>query len=150
MRALVLAVAVSACGPVGVVVDAGLEDRGPYDGGGAYLATGTDFKTDGSIGGRYNAATGTLAYSRPNAGGSYKVFLSDVTGAHERALRRPEWGEDRHQFAVDWHPSGKFLFVEVEKPSHPGSSTDAIPGYGAYTDLWAVTPDGARAFKLVD
>jgi hypothetical protein len=150
VRNLLLLFAVSACGPLGVGVDAGPEDRGPADGGCAYSATLADFKTDGSIGGRYNPATGTLAYSRPNASGSFKVFLSDITGANERALTWPQWGDGQHQFAVEWHPSGKYLFVEVEKASHAGSSTDAIPGYGAYTDLWAITPDGARAFKLVD
>src|SRR5262249_8978037 len=54
------------------------------------------------------------------------------------------------QFPVEWHPSGNYLFVEVEKPMHAGSSTDAIPGYGAYTDLWVITPDGKAAWKLVD
>jgi Tol biopolymer transport system component len=126
------------------------DDIGPVDGGCRYTATINLFKTDGSIGGRFNPATKTLAYSRPNASGSYKVFLSDADGNNERALTWSEWGASQHQFAVEWHPSGKYLFVEVEKPQHPGSSTDAIPGYGAYTDLWAITPDGAHAFKLFD
>jgi hypothetical protein len=110
----------------------------------------TDFKTDGSIGGRYNAATRTLAYGRPGPDGHYRAYLSDPDGSHERRLKAAAWAEERHQFVVEWHPSGKYLFVEVEKTTHGGSSKDAIPGYGAYTDLWLVTPDGSQAWKLVD
>ena len=110
----------------------------------------TDFKTDGSIGGRWNAATQTLAYSRPDADGYYQAYVADADGNHERLVTNPAWPAHRHQFVVDWHPSGKYLFVEVEKADHPGSSDDAIPGYGAYTDLWLVTPDGAKAWLLFE
>ena len=54
----------------------------------------------------------------------------------------------------EWHPSGKFLFALVEKaeiapePSHHRTPEDAIPGYGGYTDLWAVTLDGQKAWLL--
>lgn len=110
----------------------------------------TDFKTDGSMGGRYNAATRTLAYSRPGPDGYYRAYLSQRDGTNERHLTYAGWAENRHQFVLDWHPSGRYLFVEVEKPTHPRSSVDATPGYGAFTDLWLVTPDGARAWKLVE
>jgi Tol biopolymer transport system component len=116
----------------------------------ARKCTITDIKTDGSIGGRWNAATSTLAYGRAGADGHFKAYLSDADGNNERRITSAMWPEDRHQFVVEWHPSGKYLFVEVEKATHPGSSNDAIPGYGAYTDLWLVTRDGAQAWKLVD
>lgn len=110
----------------------------------------SDFKTDGSIGARYNAATKTLAYGRPGADGHYRAYLSDADGSNERRLTYAAWPEDRHQFVVEWEPSGRYLFVEVEKSEHRGSSKDAIPGYGAYTDLWLVSRDGQTAWKLVD
>ena len=119
---------------------------GARDGG----CTVTDFKTDGSIGGRYNAETRMLAYSRPGPDGHYRAYVSEPDGTNERRLSSPEWAGGRHQFVVDWHPSGRYLFVEVEKAVHPRSSADATPGYGAFTDLWLVTADGARAWKLVD
>lgn len=109
-----------------------------------------NFKTDGSIGAKWNATTRTLAYGRADKEGSYKVFLADENGKQERPLTRPDWPASSHQFPIDWVPSGKYLFVTVEKAEHPGSHTDAIPGYGAYTDLWLVTRDGTRAWKLVD
>ena len=116
----------------------------------ARRCTITDVKSDGSIGGRWNAATSTLAYGRADAGGHFKAYLSDADGTNERPLTNPQWDTNRHQFVVEWHPSGKYLFVEVEKTDHPGTSNDAIPGYGAYTDLWLVTRDGTQATKLVD
>ena len=112
--------------------------------------TVSDFKTDGSIGAHYNAATQTLAYGRAAADGHFHAYLADADGSHERRLTYSGWPENRHQFVVEWEPSGRYLFVEVEKSEHAGSSRDAIPGYGAYMDLWLVSRDGTEAWKLVD
>jgi hypothetical protein len=125
------------------------EDSGA-EGGVAQSCTLADFKTDGSIGARYNPATHTLAYGRAEADGHFRAYLSDADGTNERRLVYSGWPADRHQFVAEWHPSGNYLFVEVEKADHPGTSDDAIPGYGAYTDLWLVTRDGTRAWKLID
>ena len=55
----------------------------------------TDFKLDGSIGGRFNAATQTLAYGRPAADGHYRAYLSDPDGTNERRLTNPAWADNR-------------------------------------------------------
>ena len=112
--------------------------------------TVTDFGVNGSIGAQWNAATRTLAYGRPGTDGYYDIYLSDGDGRNERRLTYPAWQENRHQFPAAWHPSGKYLAVLIEKPVHKGSSTDAIPGYGAFTDYWLITPDGAKAWKVVE
>src|SRR5262245_42257172 len=72
-------------------------------------ATLSDFKTDGSIGARWNEATRTLAYGRPASDGHYWVYLSDAVGGNERRLKNPLWPDNRHQFVPIWHPSGKYL-----------------------------------------
>src|SRR4030095_885891 len=36
------------------------------------------------------------------------------------------------------------------KNEHEGSSVYAIPGYGAYTDYWAIHRDGRRAWKIYE
>jgi hypothetical protein len=36
------------------------------------------------------------------------------------------------------------------EPSHTRVPVDALPGYGAYTDLWLVTPDGQQAWQLTN
>ncbi len=44
----------------------------------------------------------------------------------------------KHIAAMAWHPSGKWLITVIEKASHPGSSFDALPGFGAYSDIWVI------------
>ncbi len=110
----------------------------------------TDFGNDGRIGNKWNAATKTLAFGRPQPDGHFHTFLASGDGSNERRIAFASWREDRHQFPAAWHPSGAYLAMLVEKNEHDGSSVDAIPGYGAYTDYWLVTPDGSQAWKLYD
>jgi hypothetical protein len=112
--------------------------------------TVSDFPIEHAIGAKWNGNAGRLAYGRPQTDGHYAVYLSDISGANEQHLSHSAWRGDRHQFPAAWHPSGRYLVVTVEKSEHGGSSVDAIPGYGGYTDYWLVTADGLRAWKLVD
>lgn len=112
---------------------------------------------DSVIGAIYNKATQTVSYGKKDANGIYKIYLSDTLGENERPLRYAGWPDNCHQWAEEWHPSGNYLFCIVEKadrnPSEKGhkrSSIDAIPGYGAYSDLWLVKRDGSQAWKLTD
>lgn len=109
-------------------------------------ATFVDFGNDGRIGAKWNAATKTIAYGRPQQDGHYHAFIAD--GGHERRVAFAPWHDDRHQFPAAWHPSGDLLVMLVERNEHERFSVDATPGYGAYTDYWAVSRDGARAWKL--
>lgn len=110
----------------------------------------TPFGHDGRIGAKWNAATSTVAYGRTGANGYYHTFVSNADGSNERRVNWHAWRDDRHQFPVAWHPSGRYLVMTVEKNEHERSSVDATPGYGAYTDYWLVTPDGQQAWKLYD
>lgn len=111
---------------------------------------------DSAIGAIYNKATSTVAYGKPDKKGNYKIYLSDTLGNNEHQLTYAGWSSDRHQWAEEWDPSGKYLYCYVEKTEyakekgHKRKPVDAIPGYGAYTDLWLVTRDGKKAWKLVD
>ena len=106
-----------------------------------------DFGSDGRIGAKWNAATRTIAYGRME-NDRYHAFIADAEGGNERRVAFATWRDDRHQFPAAWHPAGELLVMLVEQNEHERSSVDAIPGYGAYTDYWAVTRDGARAWKL--
>lgn len=106
----------------------------------------TDIGHDGRIGAKWNAATQTLAYGRPQKDGHYRTFVADRDGSGERRIAFSAWRDDRHQFPAAWHPAGELLAMLVEQDDH--ASVDAIPGYGAYTDYWIVTRDGGRARKL--
>ena len=122
---------------------------------GSAATTITPWK-DGVMGANYNAATSTVAYGKPDANGIYKIYLSDADGSNERALTYSAWQNDRHQWPEEWDPTGQYLFCNVEKndyvteDGHTRTSTDAIPGYGAYTDMWAIKRDGSQAWKIVD
>jgi hypothetical protein len=111
---------------------------------------------EGAMGAIWNKATSTVAYGKKDADGYYKIFLSDSLGNNETLLTYPGWRPDRHQWAEEWYPNGKYLFCYVEKAEyatgdkHKRSSIDAIPGYGAYTDLWLITRNGKQAWQLTN
>jgi Tol biopolymer transport system component len=110
----------------------------------------TRYPVPGAIGSQWNGPTQTLAYGRPRIDGHYAAYLNDAAGTQERRVNSPLWRDDRHQFPVAWHPSGRYLMLTVEASMHPGSSTSATPGYGAYSDYWLATPDGSRAWRMTD
>ena len=93
-----------------------------------------DFGSDGRIGAKWNAATRTIAFGRPQKDGHYHAFIADGDGANERRVAFAAWRDDRHHFPAAWHPAGALLVLLVEQNEHERSSIDAIPGYGAYTD----------------
>lgn len=111
---------------------------------------------DSVIGAIYNKTTETVAYGKKDSKDYYKIFLSDTLGNNETPLTYTAWPKDRHQWAEEWHPSGNYLFCYVEKSEyvkekgHKRKSIDAVPGYGAYTDLWLVSRDGKQAWQLTD
>ena len=104
----------------------------------------------------YNDATQSMAYNKPDANGTYKIYISNGDGTSETPLTYALWPSDRHQWAEEWDPTGQFLFCYVEKTDYVTESDhtripdDAIPGYGAYTDLWIIKRDGSQAWQLTN
>ena len=146
---LVLLAALSACGGGGGDAPPGPTATAGSDACNAPVSM-SDFGSDGRIGNKWNGATRTIAFGRMQPDGHFHTFLSAADGSNERRVTFSAWRDDRHQFPSSWHPSGAYLAMLVEKNDHEGSSLDAIPGYGAYTDYWLVTPDGTQAWKLYD
>jgi Tol biopolymer transport system component len=111
---------------------------------------------DSAIGALWNKAAATVAYNKPDPKGYYKIYLSDTLGNNEKPLTFAGWRADRHQWAEEWHPNGKYLFCYIEKADyakekdHKRKPVDAIPGYGAYVDLWLVSRDGKEAWQLTN
>jgi Tol biopolymer transport system component len=111
---------------------------------------------DSAMGALYNRATHMVVFNKPNKNGNYKIYTSDSLGNNVKPVRYKGWREDRHQWAEEWHPSGKYIFCYVEKEeyvkekNHKRKPVDAVPGYGAYTDLWLVSVDGSRAWQLTN
>lgn len=111
---------------------------------------------DSAIGAIWNAATHTVAYGKPDAAGYYKIYLSDSLGNNETPLTWPAWQSNRHQWAEEWDPTGQYLICYIEKnqyvfeSDHTRIPEDAIPGYGAYTDIWMIKRDGSMAWQLTN
>lgn len=111
---------------------------------------------DSVIGAIYHSKTATVAYGKANKAGVYQIFLSDSTGKNERKLTYSQWDPSCQQWPEEWTPDGNYLFCYVEKSEHVverhhrRKQVDAIPGYGAYTDLWLIKRDGTLAWKLLD
>lgn len=111
---------------------------------------------DGVIGALYNESTQSIAYNKPNGSGVYEIFISNVDGTGEVRLTHPSWSTNRHQWAEEWDPTGQFLFCYIEKQDYAPESghtripEDAIPGYGAYTDLWIITRDGSQTWQMTN
>jgi Tol biopolymer transport system component len=111
---------------------------------------------DSAMGTIWNKATLTVAYNKPDKKGNYKMYLSDSLGRNEKQITYAGWPVDRQQWAEEWHPSGEYLFCYVEKAEyvkekdHKRRPVDAIPGYGAYTDLWLLKRDGSMAWPLTN
>lgn len=111
---------------------------------------------DSVIGALWNDSTHSVVYNRKDKEGYYKIFISDSVGNNEVPLAFPGWRKDRHQWGEEWHPSGKYIFCYIEKDeyvkekTHKRKPVDAIPGYGAYTDLWLVSRDGKQAWQLTN
>lgn len=107
-----------------------------------------------AIGAIYNEVTNSVAYNKPDGNGNYKIYISNFDGTGENQLTNSQWADDRHQWAEEWGPNGQFLICYIEKTDYVTESghtrvpEDAIPGYGAYTDIWLVTRDGSQAWPL--
>ena len=111
---------------------------------------------DSVIGALYNASTNSVAYNRPDENGQYKIYISGFDGTNETQLTWAAWSPDRQQWAEEWDPTGQYLFCYIEKTdyvvedNHTRVPEDAIPGYGAYTDLWIIRRDGSEAWQLTN
>ena len=65
---------------------------------------------------------------------------------------------DRMKMQPHWHPSGKWIFVAVERDEYTtppvlGANKDYVEGElqcGLWTNMYAVTPDGKQWFRLTD
>lgn len=53
---------------------------------------------------------------------------------------------------ADWHPSGDWIVMTVEKPEHffPQGSPQNRPGAGVANDIWIVRTDGSEAHLLYE
>jgi Tol biopolymer transport system component len=66
--------------------------------------------------------------------------------------------QDRYKMQPTWHPSGRWVFVPVERDTYSrppilGWSRRYVKGQlrnGLWTNMWAMSPDGVRWHRLTD
>ena len=93
-----------------------------------------------------------LTYNGEDGDGDYQLFVADADGTSPVNISR----SDRHHVGPAWHPSGRFIAVNVEADRHPltwGRTTffaRHLFDNGLWEALWVTTPDGSRWWKLVD
>lgn len=81
----------------------------------------------------------------------YELHIADTNGQHDTCIS--VLNNDiphRHTGSPDWHPSGKYIMFVAEQAVHTGGSVPAIPGFGAYSDIWVMTRDYKHAYKLTN
>ncbi len=113
--------------------------------------TVTSFRTHGLDVGWDQSGSNRIAYSMKETDGYYDIHFANPDGTNDVCFtcNHPAL-PNKHIACPYWHPSGKWLLMTVEKATHPGSSTYALPGFGAYCDIWIMSSDGSKAYKLVD
>ena len=92
-----------------------------------------------------------IAFSKKGSDGYYDIYTALPDGSHETCLtcNNPAL-PNKHICCPSWHPGGHWIIFLAEKSTHPGSSTDALPGFGAYCDIWLMNDSATKFYKLID
>ena len=99
----------------------------------------------------WSAKLNRIAYAIKDKQGVYEVHTADPDGKNDVCISKKFAAFDhRYVGSPFWHPSGKFLVVVVEKKDHKGSQYEATPGFGGWSDVWALSADGSQAHQLTD
>ncbi len=87
--------------------------------------------------------------------GHFGLWIMNPDGSGQRPLLgSPVPGfPSRHAGNPSWHPSGRYLAINVQKQSYPGAGKPlgdaaAEPGIGFNNDLWIVAADGSGAWLV--
>ncbi len=95
-----------------------------------------------------------IAFDKLGPDGFANLYVAEPEGTLERCLTcAPLEFRKRHAGNPTWHPSGRFLVFQVEKPFKIGGAPLpflSVPGRNLGDDLWAITPDGRRFWRLTN
>lgn len=96
-----------------------------------------------------------VAYNLLQGNGYYGIYLANVgpgnTFQNERCFSCGDTALPGKNTAQPiFSPNGKYLMFSAEKATHPGSSGNSIPGIGQYNDLYVVTMDGQKTYRIID
>lgn len=108
----------------------------------------------------WSASNGLVAFDRPDRRGEYDVWSMRPDGSVQRCLtceaKRRNHLPKTHAGNPAWHPDGRFLVMQVQKPGLPRLLTAGrrgvyfTPGMGLANDLWALDTVTDRVFRLTN
>lgn len=97
--------------------------------------------------------TGTdrILYSMKGEDSYYDIYMTKSDGTEDTCLtcNHPAL-PNKHIANMAWRYDGNWMIFVAEKADHPGSSTDALPGFGAYCDIYVMNIDSGTVYKIVD
>ncbi len=91
-----------------------------------------------------------IAFDRLGNDGYFDLWTMNPDGTGQKNLtdnhpRLP----NKHIGQPAWHPSGHLIVIQAQKAHVPGyADTKCTPGAGALNDIWIITADGIRAWKI--
>ncbi|MFH0866675.1 MAG: hypothetical protein V1904_10790 [Bacteroidota bacterium] len=92
-----------------------------------------------------------IAYSIKGADKYYDIHISFPDSSNDTCITcNHTLLPNRHIANMAWYPDGKWLVMVAEKKKHKRSSTDALPGFGAFCDIWIISDEGGKVFKIID
>jgi Tol biopolymer transport system component len=95
----------------------------------------------------------TIAYSRRDSRDWFMdVWSSRLSGRDRHCLTCELTAPSKHAGNVAWHPSGQFLAFSAENDDVRSRRGDRLaePGSGLNTNLWVLSVDGGRVWRLTD
>jgi Tol biopolymer transport system component len=100
----------------------------------------------------WSAANGKIAYDSPDEKGYFQVHVMNPDGSQDQCLTCSRSGiSKKHNGNPAWDPTGKYIVFESEKPQVPDTiDKQATPGAGTLNDLWIMSADGSRSWKVRD
>jgi TolB protein len=91
-----------------------------------------------------------IAFDRLGRDGYFDLWIMNPDGSGQKNLttNHPQL-PNKHIGQPTWHPSGKLIVIQVQKAHVPRyADTKCTPGAGTLNDLWIVTQDGKRVWKI--
>ncbi|MEO7274794.1 MAG: hypothetical protein ABIX28_07035 [Vicinamibacterales bacterium] len=110
----------------------------------------------------YSPDAAKYLLNKEDANGVAQVYVANADNSNLTCITcvaRPGGPvAERLKMQPNWHPSGKWIFMAVERDTYNtppilGGFRDYVEGQlqsGLWTNMWAVTPDGQQWYRLTD
>jgi Tol biopolymer transport system component len=101
----------------------------------------------------WSGTTGLITFTE-RVGEQYEVFTMKPDGSEVRCLTKDKAGlrECGNRGQSYWHPSGKYIVFHAENRNlkRIGLGASARPGWGRNFNVWVMTADGEKFWRLTD